>query len=259
MLKGLLVLCFYILRRVGNGFKPFSTFVNLKSYPSMSIIQIKDLKKIVQKSNTPILNGINLDIEEGETVSITGESGCGKTTLLNIIGGLTRVTEGKVIVKDVEISSMNDSELSEFRNKTIGFIFQNYELLEEHTCFENVVLPILFGDTDIDIKERGMEVLKMVGLEDKAELLPDELSGGQCQRVAIARAIVNYPEIILADEPTSNLDDKTAGGIVEILKGINEKLNTTIVIASHSDEVFHISDKVFTLSDGSLVLRPLKN
>ncbi len=218
----------------------------------MSIIQIINLHKVTSKSNIPILNGINLEVNKGEILAITGESGCGKTSFLNIIGGLTRATKGEIIINSVEISSLPDERLSIFRNRTIGFIFQNYELLEDRTCLENVTLPLLFGDDDVNIREEGIEALEMVGLKDKMSLLAGELSGGECQRIAVARAVVNKPEIILADEPTSNLDSRTTGKIVNVLREMNQKWNTTMIVVSHNEDIFHISGKVMVLSEGNL-------
>ena len=201
-----------------------------------------------------ILHGIDLTVKEGEFVSIVGESGSGKSTLMNIIGALDRPTEGDYFLHGVDVASAKDKQLSEIRNREIGFVFQTYNLIPRTTALNNVELPMLYaGVNKKERTQRARELLTMVGMENRLTHRSDELSGGQKQRVAIARAMANEPSIILADEPTGALDSKTGEKIMDIFHKLHKKQGKTIVLITHSQELAEQTERILTLKDGMFV------
>ena len=219
----------------------------------MSILQTIDLKKyyVTEPNITRALDGVNFSVEDGEFVAVVGTSGSGKSTLLHMMGGLDTPTSGNVIVRDKELSKMNDEQLTIFRRRNIGFIFQNYNLVPILNVYENIVLPVeLDGDT-VDQKFLD-EIVHLLGLEDKLKNMPNNLSGGQQQRVAIARALASEAPVILADEPTGNLDEDTARDITEILKESAHKMNKCVVVVTHSNELAKQADVICRLKRGEL-------
>jgi len=209
----------------------------------------KDFK--LGKNSISILKGINLNIEQGEMVALLGPSGSGKSTFLNVLGGLIPPTSGDVFIKDFHISEMTENELCLFRRDHLGFIFQSYNLISTMTAIENVALTLTFAGVPKGIRnEKAKEALSIVGLLDRTEHKPSELSGGEQQRVSIARALVNHPEIILADEPTGNLDSKNSTDIMEMITRLNRKDNQTFVIVTHDPEAAKYCTKVIHMCDG---------
>lgn len=201
-----------------------------------------------------MLFDINLHVNRGEFVALCGSSGSGKSTLLNLLAGLTKPEEGSVMVSGEEISKFNENELCLFRRKHMGFIFQSYNLLPNLTALENVELPLIFaGESVKKRRAKAKEILHRVGLEGRIDHRPNELSGGQQQRVSIARALVNQPGIILADEPTGNLDSKTEQEILHLMREMNRENGTTFIIVTHEQEVAEQSDRVIYLQDGRVV------
>lgn len=220
----------------------------------MIILKTEKLKKYYDENINLVkaLDGVDLEIKKGEFVSIVGTSGSGKSTLLHMLGGLDRATEGKVYVDDKDIFSMNDDELTVFRRRNIGFIFQNYNLVPILNVYENIVLPIELDGNKIDTYHLD-NIIKTLGLSEKINNLPNNLSGGQQQRVAIARALATKPAIILADEPTGNLDSKTSQEVIGLLKITSEKFNQTIVMITHNEEIAQLADKIIRIEDGKIV------
>lgn len=220
----------------------------------MSILQVINLKKYYgQSSNiTKALDGVTLSIEKGEFISIVGTSGSGKSTLLNMMGGLDNPTSGKVIIKGKELSTMTDEQLTIFRRRNIGFIFQNYNLVPLLNVYENIILPIGLDGETID-KDFINEIINMLSLEEKLYDMPSNLSGGQQQRVAIARALVTKPAIILADEPTGNLDSETSKEIMEMLKLSVRKYNQTAIVITHDLSIAENADRVIKIKDGKVI------
>ena len=220
----------------------------------MSILQVINLKKYYgQSSNiTKALDGVTLSIEKGEFISIVGTSGSGKSTLLNMMGGLDNPTSGKVIIKGKELSTMTDEQLTIFRRRNIGFIFQNYNLVPLLNVYENIILPIGLDGETID-KDFINEIINMLSIEEKLYDMPSNLSGGQQQRVAIARALVTKPAIILADEPTGNLDSRTSSDVLSLLKVTSKKFNQTIVMITHNNEIAQLTDRIIRIEDGKIV------
>lgn len=223
----------------------------------MEIIRLKDVNKVyrTKEIETLALENVNLEIREGEFVSVMGPSGCGKSTLLNIIGLLDNPTSGTVTILDDATGTMNDSQLSEFRNHNIGFIFQSFHLIPSLTVAENVALPLVYR-SGISRKERNhliQEVLTKLGLSHRILHFPGQLSGGQCQRVAIARAIVGNPKIILADEPTGNLDSKMGQEVMDILHQLNKEDSRTIVMVTHNEQQARETDRIVRFFDGRQV------
>ena len=219
------------------------------------IIRLENIKKVYENFGvkTEVLKGINLVIYEGEFVSIMGPSGSGKTTLMNIIGCLDTPTEGKYYLEGKDVSKLSDDELSEVRNEYIGFIFQQFYLIEYLNVLENVLVPITYSKKDIpNPKEKAKKLLENVGLGDKLKFKPSQLSGGQQQRVAIARALINEPHLILADEPTGALDSKTAEGIMNIFKDLH-KQGKTIVIITHDINVAKQTERIIKIKDGMII------
>ena len=219
-----------------------------------------DLKNIVKKyylgqpNELEILHGINLKVNEGEFVAIVGESGSGKSTLMNMIGALDRPTDGEYLLDGEDISSLSDAELSEIRNKKIGFVFQNFCLIPRTSALKNVEVPMMYaGVPRKERVKRAMEMLEMVGMDDRASHKPNELSGGQNQRVAIARAMVNNPSIILADEPTGALDSKTGRLVMDIFHKLHKEQHKTIVLITHSQELAKETERIITISDGNII------
>jgi len=220
---------------------------------SMSILETKNLKKYygTEPNITKALDGVTLTVEQGEFVAIVGTSGSGKSTLLNMMGGLDVPTSGSVKVKGKDLSGLNDEQLTIFRRRNIGFIFQNYNLVPVLNVYENIVLPVeLDGDT-VD-KNFMDEVVQMLALGDKLQNMPNNLSGGQQQRVAIARALVSKPAIILADEPTGNLDSKTSSDVLGLLKVTSQKFHQTIVMITHNSEIAQLADRIVRIEDGKI-------
>ena len=219
----------------------------------MSILQTIDLKKYygTEPNITRALDGVNFTVEQGEFVAVVGTSGSGKSKLLHMMGGLDTPTSGSVIVRGEELAKKNDDELPIFRRRNIGFIFQNYNLVPILNVYENIALPVeLDGDT-VDKKFMD-EVVYMLALEDKLENMPNNLSGGQQQRVAIARALITKPAIVLADEPTGNLDSKSGGEVMEMLQSIWKKMGKTLVIITHDSRIARMADRQFVIVDGVL-------
>ena len=219
----------------------------------MNILQTTDLKKYygTEPNITKALDGVTLSIEEGEFVAIVGTSGSGKSTLLNMMGGLDTPTSGSIKVKGKELSKLKDEQLTIFRRRNIGFIFQNYNLVPVLNVYENIVLPVeLDGDT---VDKRFMdEVVKMLALDGKLNSMPNNLSGGQQQRVAIARALVSKPAIILADEPTGNLDIRTSSDVLGLLKVTSQKFHQTLVMITHNNEIAQLADRIIRIEDGKI-------
>ncbi|MDR1181736.1 MAG: ABC transporter ATP-binding protein [Bacteroidales bacterium] len=219
------------------------------------MIKIENITKIfrTKEVETTALDRINLQVAQGEFVSIMGPSGCGKSTLLNIMGLLDQPTEGALLINDTAVSGMKDKQLAHFRNQTLGFIFQSFHLIPALNVFDNVELPMLYGK-NISTKEqrqRVLEVLEKVELSHRLKHFPTQLSGGQCQRVAIARALVSKPEVILADEPTGNLDSKMGIEILELLLTLNKE-GTTIVMVTHDERIAQQTHRIVRLLDGKI-------
>lgn len=220
----------------------------------MSILKgINLVKTYGQESNTvKALDNVNIEINEGEFVAIVGTSGSGKSTLLNMLGGLDRLTDGEVIINDKKLSNMSDEEITIFRRRNIGFIFQNYNLVPILNVYENIVLPIELDGVKIDT-EYVDSIINILGLGSKLTNMPNNLSGGQQQRVAIARALATKPAIILADEPTGNLDSKTSMDVIGLLKMTSQKFNQTMVMITHNEEIAQLADRVIRIEDGKVV------
>lgn len=221
---------------------------------------IIDLKGIVKKffigeaNELTVLKGIDLTIREGEFVSIVGQSGSGKSTLMNIIGALDKPTEGEFYLNNISTETLTEDELSEIRNKEIGFIFQNFNLIPRSSALSNVELPMLYrGIGPKERRERAMELLKIVDMDTRLEHFPNELSGGQKQRVAIARSLANNPPMLLADEPTGALDTNTGNLVMDIFRRINREENKTVIIITHSEELALETDRIITIRDGKVI------
>ena len=219
----------------------------------MSILQTTELKKYygTKPNITKALDGVNLSVEQGEFVAIVGISGSGKSTLLNMIGGLDVPTSGKVIVDGRDLSTLKDEQLTIFRRRKIGFIFQNYNLVPVLNVYENIVLPVELDGNKVD-KKFMKEAVQMLGLEDKLNNMPNNLSGGQQQRVAIARALVSKPAIVLADEPTGNLDSRTSSDVLGLLKVTSQKFHQTIVMITHNNEIAQLAGCIIRIEDGRI-------
>ena len=219
----------------------------------MTILQTQALKKYYGSGNTEVhaLDGVDLSVETGEFVSIVGTSGSGKSTLLHMLGGLDRPTSGKVYVDSQDIFALRDDALTIFRRRKIGFVFQSYNLVPVLNVYENIVLPIELDGNPID-KPYVEEILSVLGLDAMQHRLPNQLSGGQQQRVAIARALATKPAIILADEPTGNLDSRTSQDVLSLMKVTGAKFGQTIVMITHNEEIAQLSDRIIRIEDGKI-------
>ena len=222
----------------------------------MTILETKDLRKVYGSGDTEVraLDGVDLTVEKGEFVAVVGTSGSGKSTLLHMLGGLDRPTGGTVTVDGKELSGMRDEELTIFRRRKIGFVFQNYNLVPVLNVYENIVLPIQLDGNAPD-KAYVERIIETLGLEAKLQNLPNNLSGGQQQRVAIARALAAKPAIILADEPTGNLDSATSLDVMGLLKVTAQKFSQTIVMITHNEELAQMADRIIRIEDGRIVVR----
>lgn len=220
----------------------------------MEILKTTDLKKHYGSGESMVkaLDGVSLSVEKGKFTAIVGTSGSGKSTLLHMLGGLDKPTSGSVKVGGKELSDMNDEQLTIFRRRQIGFIFQNYNLVPILNVYENIVLPIELDGNTADKRFVG-DIVKMLGLKEKLTSLPGNLSGGQQQRVAIARALATKPAIILADEPTGNLDSRTSQDVLSLLKATSARFNQTIVMITHNEEIAQLADEVIRIEDGKIV------
>ena len=222
----------------------------------MDILEIKDLRKIYGAGETQVraLDGINLTVERGEFVAIVGSSGSGKTTFLNMVGGLDVPTDGEIIVDQKKIQELSDDALTVFRRRKIGFIFQQYNLIQMLSVWENIILPLKLDGRKVDEKY-VLEVTQLLGINKKLKCLPNQLSGGQQQRVAIARALATKPVLVLADELTGNLDSKTSQDVLGLLKITGSKFNQTIIMITHNEEIAQLADRILRIEDGKLVTR----
>lgn len=220
----------------------------------MSILKANNLIKIYGKDENMVnaLCDVSIEIEEGEFVAIVGTSGSGKSTLLNMLGGLDTLTRGEVFINGKRLNDMNDEELTIFRRRNIGFVFQNYNLVPILNVYENIVLPIELDGVKIDT-EYVDSIIEILGLTEKLTNMPNNLSGGQQQRVAIARALATKPALILADEPTGNLDSKTSMDVIGLLKMTSQKFNQTIVMITHNEEIAQLADRIIRIEDGRVV------
>lgn len=221
-----------------------------------TIVEVKDLVKKFRIGNGffTALNGVNLEFTEGEFAGLVGPSGSGKTTLLNIIGTLDIPTEGEVVVLGKSVGDLTLKQAAQLRKEELGFIFQNYNLLPVYTVFENVEFPLLLLNMSADERtQRVMETLSWLGLTDKVKSRPAQLSGGECQRVAIARAMVKRPSLVLADEPTANLDSKNSHNILQMMLKLNEELKTSFIFATHDEKVIGYLKRIIRLEDGKVV------
>ena len=222
----------------------------------MTILETKDLRKFYGRGDTQVkaLDGVDLSVENGEFVAIVGTSGSGKSTLLHMLGGLDRPTSGAVLVDGKDIFSLKDEELTIFRRRKIGFVFQSYNLVPVLSVYENIVLPIQLDGGKVD-QSYVNQVIEALGLEQKLQNLPSQLSGGQQQRVAIARALATKPAIILADEPTGNLDSKTSQDVLSLMKVTGQKFAQTMVMITHNEEIAQMADRIVRIEDGRIVKR----
>ncbi len=223
----------------------------------MSIITLKEINKVYRTNEieTLALENVNLEIQKGEFVSIMGPSGCGKSTLLNIIGLLDTPTSGTVDINGTTTGKMKDSQLAAFRNANLGFVFQSFHLIPSLNVMDNVELPLIYrsGVSESERKRLVREVLERVGLSHRLRHMPSQLSGGQCQRVAVARAIVGNPEIILADEPTGNLDSKMGAEVMDLLHSLNKEDGRTIMMVTHNEQQAKLTDRIIRFFDGRQV------
>lgn len=220
----------------------------------MVILKTRDLKKQYGTGETAVhaLAGVNLSVENGEFVAVVGTSGSGKSTLLHMLGGLDRATSGKVYVDGKDIFALKDEELTIFRRRKIGFVFQSFNLVPVLSVYENIVLPLQLDGKTVDNAFIG-EIAEALGLEEKLNVLPNQLSGGQQQRVAIARALAAKPAILLADEPTGNLDNCTSQDVMGLLKTTSTKFSQTIVMITHNEEIAQLADRIIRIEDGRIV------
>lgn len=227
--------------------------INKDSLPEdrLPIVEVSNVRKsyMLGDMEVPVLSNINLDIKKGEFLAIVGPSGSGKSTLMNLIGCLDRPTEGQVFINGRNLHGMSDEELARLRGLEIGFVFQTFNLVPRLTAFENVLLPTFANSRSIDPQKRAKELLSLMGLQDRMHHRPGELSGGQSQRVSIARALINDPSILLADEPTGNLDSKTGFEILRIFMDLNKE-GRTVVIVTHDPEIAKYADRVVLVKDG---------
>lgn len=219
----------------------------------MEILRTENLKKYYDEGIVPVkaVDEVNITVEQGEFIAIVGTSGSGKSTLLNMLGGLDRPTSGSVIIDGKRIFDLTDEELTIFRRRKIGFVFQAFNLVPVLNVYENIVLPIQLDGNAVDV-DFVEQVILMLGLSEKKESLPNQLSGGQQQRVAIARALATKPSIILADEPTGNLDSKTSQDVLGLLKMTSAKFNQTIVMITHNEEIAQMADRIIRIEDGKV-------
>jgi putative ABC transport system ATP-binding protein len=228
----------------------------IKEEKQMALLELKKVKKVYQqgKIEVPALRGIDLTVEQGEFTTIFGPSGSGKTTLLNMIGCLDTPTEGEIRLNDKKVSDLSRKELAMTRRYNIGFVFQSYNLIPVLTAYENVEFAIRLTDhtSESQMKEKVLKMLAEVGLKGLESRRPNELSGGEKQRVAIARALVKKPKLILADEPTANLDSETAAGVVDIMRKMNKELNTTFIFSTHDPMVMKYANRYINLKDGMI-------
>lgn len=216
------------------------------------MIQLNNISKSF--GNLQVLKNIDLQITKGEIVSITGASGAGKTTLLNIMGTLDKADSGEVRINSQNVGSMSDKEISIFRNKQIGFVFQFHNLLAEFSVMENAILPsLIYNDSKQEAIKKANELFTILGIEDKKEAYPNELSGGEQQRVAIVRSLINSPSIVLADEPTGNLDSVNARSLFDLFFLLREKLNQTFVVVTHAKELSDLCDRQLIIKDGKII------
>ncbi|MET3210763.1 UNVERIFIED_CONTAM: ABC-type lipoprotein export system ATPase subunit [Paenibacillus sp. PvR008] len=223
---------------------------------SQVIVEVRNIRKEYQtESGTlQVLKGVNTDIRKGEVVSIMGPSGSGKSTLLGILGTLDTPTSGQLMIDGDEVTGLTESQLTEYRAKKIGFVFQAYNLISTMTAKENVMLSLMSakGKSNFKMEQKALELLDMVEMKERCDHLPSQLSGGQQQRVAIVRALANHPSIIIADEPTGNLDSTTGKLILDLICSLREKVGTTFVIATHDPNVAEVSDRVLHILDGQI-------
>lgn len=222
----------------------------------MEILKIKDLRKIYGTGETQVkaLDGIDLTVERGEFVAIVGSSGSGKTTFLNMIGGLDVPTSGEIIVDQKRIQELSDDELTVFRRRKIGFVFQQYNLIQMLSVWENIILPLKLDGRRVD-EEYILEITEILGLGEKLKSIPGQLSGGQQQRVAIARALATKPALLLADEPTGNLDSKTSQDVLGLLKVTSNRFHQTIIMITHNEEIAQLADRILRIEDGKIIAR----
>lgn len=216
------------------------------------MIKAYDIKKSYGTLN--VLKGVNIEIQKGEVISIVGASGAGKTTLLHILGTLDRANNGSLEINGSAISNLNDKKLAEFRNKNIGFVFQFHHLLPEFTALENVCIPaFIAGTSTANAESKAKELLSFLGLSERMNHKPSELSGGEQQRVAVARALINNPSVVLADEPSGNLDSATAKDLHQLFFTLREKFNQTFVIVTHNEELADMADRKLVMRDGNII------
>ena len=222
----------------------------------MTILETKDLRKVYGSGDTEVraLDGVDLTVEKGEFVAVVGTSGSGKSTLLHMLGGLDRPTSGSVVVDGRDLSTLKDEELTVFRRRKIGFVFQAYNLVPVLSVYENIVLPIQLDGGKLDAAYID-QVIGALGLKEKLQSLPSQLSGGQQQRVAIARALATKPAILLADEPTGNLDSRTSNDVLSLMKVTGQKFSQTMVMITHNEEIAQLADRIVRIEDGRIVLR----
>ena len=220
----------------------------------MTILETKNLQKVYGSGETAVhaLRGVDLNVQRGEFIAVVGTSGSGKSTLLHMLGGLDRPTAGEVIVDGKSIFSLKDEALTIFRRRKIGFVFQNYKLVPVLNVYENIVLPIQLDGNTVD-ENYVAEIIQILGIESKLNNLPGQLSGGQQQRVAIARALAAKPAIILADEPTGNLDTRTSQDVMGLLKVTSQKFGQTIIMITHNEEIAQLSDRLIRIEDGRIL------
>ena len=224
-----------------------------------NIVNIKNLKKHFTSGNNTlkVLDGLDLRVQEGSIVTITGESGVGKSTLLSLVGGLDYVTDGEIVIKDEDITKLSEKEMTLFRRDNIGFVFQHHFLLPEFNAYENIIIPYLLKNNTIDrsAKKYIKELISIVGLDNRMKHKPGELSGGEAQRIAMLRALVNKPRIVIADEPTGNLDEKTTMVIFELIKKLNKKYKFTFLIATHNQSIKKYTHDFYVLKNNRLFIK----
>ncbi len=238
-----------------DRYNPSTSRNDIKKSNNHIILKVVNISKVYElpAGDSVVLKNINFSIKKGEFVSIVGPSGSGKSTLLNIIGALDRPTKGKIYLKNLDIFSLSDRKIAKMRNQMIGFIFQSYNLINRTTVLSNVEIPAIIAGMDgHEVTQRALKLLKILGIKEKASLKPLDLSGGQQQRVAIARALMNNPAVILADEPTGNLDTKTGEEVFKLLKMISSKYSRTIVMVTHNPDLARETDKTIHVRDGKI-------